>query len=110
MTYIANHCYGTLAHADIIPNAFVDQFRKELAVNEKPSPLSAVSSSGLCGHDFIKGFALSIESRNAVANGRKNIAVFDHFGFAPDRAMPRDNNGLVRHHLMRCESVTLRTH
>jgi hypothetical protein len=24
--------------------------------------------------------------------------------------MPRDNNGLVRHHLMRCESVTLRTH
>src|SRR5258708_39623859 len=81
-----------------LPNAFIDQFGKELAVNEARSPLGVISSSGLCGHYFIKRFALSFESGNTVANGSKDIAVFDHFGLAADRAVPRDNNGLVRHH------------
>src|SRR4029077_266488 len=41
---------------------------------------------------------LSLESSNAFANGRKDIAVFNHFRFAADRAVPRDNDGLVRYH------------
>src|SRR5260370_15721743 len=81
-----------------LPNAFIDQFGKQLAVNEARSPLGVISSSGLCGHYFIKRFALSFERSNTVANGSKDIAVFDHFGFAADRAVPRNNNGLVRHH------------
>src|SRR6476620_3201284 len=81
----------------LLPNAFIDQLGKELAVNEARSPLGVISSSGLCGHYFIKRFALPFESGNTVANGSKEIAVFDHFGFAADRAVPRNNNGLVRH-------------
>ncbi len=86
----------------IFPNAFVDQFRKEFAVNEKPSPLIVISSSGLCGQYFIKGFAFSFESSNAVANGREHIAILGHFGFAADRAVSRNNNGLVCHHREIC--------
>ena len=65
-----------------LPNAFIDQFGKELAVNEARSPLGVISSSGLRGHYFIKRFALSFESGNTVANGSKNVALFDHFDFA----------------------------
>src|SRR4029077_13750899 len=71
--------------------------RKELAVNEARSPLGVISSSGLCGHYFINGFALFFESGNPIANGRKRIAVFDHFGLAADRTVSRNNNGLVRY-------------
>src|ERR1700693_6125256 len=81
----------------IFPKAFVDQFGKELAVNEASSPLLVISSSGLCRHYFINGFALSFEGGNPIANGRKEIAVFDHFGFAAYRTVPRNNNGLVRY-------------
>src|SRR6266404_5200800 len=86
----------------ILPHAFIDQFGKELAVNEARSPLGVISSSGLCGHYFIKRFALSFKSGNTVANGSQDIAVFDHFGFAADRAVPRNNNGLVCHHREIC--------
>src|ERR1700746_3021199 len=81
-----------------LPNAFADQFDKELAVDEPLSPLGVISSSGFRSHYFVKGFALSFESGNAVPNGRKEIAVFGHFGFAANRAVTRNNNGLVRHH------------
>ena len=43
----------------IFPNAFIDQFGKELAVNEARSPLGVVSSRGLSGHYFIQ-FALQL--------------------------------------------------
>src|SRR6266481_9063103 len=86
----------------ILPNAFIDQFGKELAVNEARSPLGVISSSGLCGHYFIKRFALSFKSGNTVANGSQDIAVFDHFGFAADRTVSRNNNGLVRDHREIC--------
>jgi len=71
-----------------LPNACIDQFGKELAVNEARSPLGVISGSGLCGHYLIKRFALSFERSNAVPNGSKDIAVFDHFGFAANRAVP----------------------
>src|SRR6267143_4274397 len=86
----------------IFPNAFIDQFGKELAVNEARSPLGVISSSGLCGHYFIKRLALSFESGNTAANRDEKIAVLDHFGFAADRAVPRNNNGLLRHHREIC--------
>src|SRR2546426_5781373 len=79
----------------IFPNAFVNQFRKDLAASEKPSPLRVISSSGLCSHYFIKGFALSFESSNAIANGRKDIAVFDQLRFVPNRAVARNDNCFV---------------
>jgi len=79
----------------IFPDAFVNQFREELAVNEAFSPLGVISSSGLCRDYFIKRFALSFESGNAIANGRKRIAVFEHFGLAADRTVSRNNNGLI---------------
>src|SRR6266481_7954107 len=81
----------------IFPKAFVNQFRKELAVNEASPPLRVISSSGLCGQYFIKGFAFSFESSNAIANGHKRIAVHGHFGLAADRTVSRNNNGLVRY-------------
>src|SRR6266403_660324 len=86
----------------IFPKAFIDQFGKELAVNEASSPLRVISGSGLCRHYFIKGFALSFQGRNAIANGRKRIAVFGHFGLAADRTVTRNNNGLVRYHREIC--------
>src|SRR6267378_3615453 len=86
----------------IFPKAFVNQFGKELAVNETSSPLRVISGSGLCHYYFIKGFALSFEGRNAIANGRKRIAVFGHFGLAADRTVSRNNNGLVRYHREIC--------
>src|ERR1700730_902861 len=78
------------------PNAFIDQFGKELAVDEARSRLGVISSSELRGHYFIKRFAPSFESNNTVANGSKDVSVFDHFGSAADRTVPRNNEGLVR--------------
>src|SRR5438552_5623872 len=79
----------------IFPGAFVNQFGEELAVNEVFSPLGVISSSGFCRDYFIKGFALSFESGNAIANGRKRIAVFDHFSLTADQTVSRNNNGLI---------------
>src|SRR6266403_3595800 len=79
----------------VCSNAFVNQLGKEIAVNKASSPLRVISSSGLCRHYFIKGFAFSFESSNTIVNGRKRIAVFDHFGFAADRAVARNDNCFV---------------
>ena len=70
------------------PNAFVNQLRKELAVNEKASPLGVVSSSGLRSHYFIEGCALFFESSDPVANNGEHVAIRGHFGFGADRAVP----------------------
>ena len=55
----------------IFSHAFVDQSGKDLAGSEKLSPLRIISSGGLCRQYYIKGFALSFKSGNAVANSGK---------------------------------------
>src|SRR5215813_258024 len=86
----------------IFPHAFVDQFRKQLAVNEASSPLGIISSSRLCSHYFIKRFALFLKHSNSVANGREHVAILIHLRFAADRAVPRNDDGLICHHREIC--------
>ena len=64
---------------------------------KKSSPLGVISSSGLCGHYFIKRFAVFFESSYLVANVSQHVAIRDHFGFAADGAVSRNNDGLVCH-------------
>jgi hypothetical protein len=53
----------------------------------KPVPhFCVISSSGLCSHYLIKGFALLFESGDPVANNGQHVAIRDHFGFAADWA------------------------
>ena len=56
---------------------------------KKSSPLGVISSSGLCGHYFIKRFAVFFESSYLIANVSQHVAIRDHFGFAADTAVSR---------------------
>src|SRR4030095_12113378 len=79
----------------IFANGFVDESRKELAVNDKGAPFCVVVGGWFGSYHLVGGFALFFESSNPLTTCQEHGAEINQLRFVTDWSMSRDHNRLV---------------
>src|SRR6266481_6244729 len=78
--------------SNALENVSDEVFRVPKAV----APLCVCGGGRLCGHNFFERFALFLEGGDLLPSANQQVAVEGELGFVANRAVPWDDNHLVR--------------